>query len=747
MWSDARRWILPLIAGLYLLLGLAYSTVNPILESPDELLNYENIRFLAEEQRLPVLQPDEFSKAHHPPLYYVVGGLLTGWTGDDRLDEVVARSNPYWGYRTYEPGVDNKSQYLHDPTLESWPYEGAVLGIHLMRWLSLLMGAGVVVTVYQIGRELFPQESLLAWGAAALVAFNPMFLFIQGSVHNDALTNLLAALTVWGVVRYWRRGPSLRRAAFLGIVSGLGILTKITFLFLGPMVALAMVARSWRDRHTKPHWQRQLAQMLLIGGGLVALIAGWWFVRNQLLYGEPTSMELQSSIWQPRENAPDWEAAVGELDFLFDSFWGAMGFGQITMPGWIYALLWGFVLVTTAGLSRWAVRARRSHGRYRAPAALLAVLLLAPLTAFGATFTRMAVSQTAHFGRYLFTTYGVIAPLLVLGLTEWLPMPWRRSAVSALTAVFLLLGIYGLVGVLAPAYGPPPIYANTDDVEVTHPFTVEYPGLATLLGHEVSPASAVPGQSVAVTLYWQVTGTTSKDYLEFVQLVNRAGERISGRDTHPGLGRYPTSRWQPGQVIVDTIPLHIPEDVDQGPTGLRLDIGMFDDEGKRLETAAGHTTTNIGLIRLAAAEPATPIGVPVLYRISDVAELVAIASPPASVSAGDTLSYTLTWRCLQSPDRDYVVFVHLLDEAGQLLVAYDRPPLDGAFPTHLWQPGDTVVDQRQMSLPPDLPPGTYRVVAGWYHLEGLSRLLVSDEAGRPLPSAAIPLFTLNVGAP
>jgi hypothetical protein len=392
------------------------------------------------------------------------------------------------------------------------------------------------------------------------------------------------------------------------------------------------------------------------------------------------------------------------------------------------------------------MRARRSTGRTRAPAALFAVFLLTPLTAFAATFTRIAVSQTAHFGRYLFTAYGVIAPLLVLGLTEWLPMPWRRPAMGILTAGFLLLGVYGLVGVLAPAYGPPPIYASADDVDVTHPFTVTYPGLAQLLGYEVRPASAVPGQTIEVTLVWQVTSTTPKNYLEFVQLVNPEGQRISGRDTHPGLGRYPTSRWQPGQVIVDAIPIHVPEDVDQGPTGLRLDIGLYDERGRRLETAAGHTTTNIGLIRLAAAKPATPVGAPVQYRVGDIVELVAIASPPASVSAGDTLSYTLTWICLQSPDRDYVVFVHLLDEAGELVETYDRPPLDGAFPTHLWQAGDTVVDERQMSLPPGLPAGTYRVVAGWYHLQDLTRLPVSGNAGRPLPDAAIPLFTLNVGA-
>ena len=36
---------------------------------------------------------------------------------------------------------------------------------------------------------------------AALVAFNPMFIYIQGSVHNDALTNLLAALLIlWAII-------------------------------------------------------------------------------------------------------------------------------------------------------------------------------------------------------------------------------------------------------------------------------------------------------------------------------------------------------------------------------------------------------------------------------------------------------------------------------------------------------------------------------------------------------------------
>jgi 4-amino-4-deoxy-L-arabinose transferase-like glycosyltransferase len=732
-----------LLVFAYLVLGFAYSIVNPILESPDELLNYQNIRFIAEERRLPVLQPGEFSKAHHPPLYYIIGAALAGWVPDENLDIIAERVNPFWGYQLYEPGIDNKSQYLHDPALEGWPYQDAALGIHLLRWASLLMGAGAVTAVYFIARELFPAELPLAWGTAALVAFNPMFLFIQSSVHNDALTNLLAALTILGVVRYWRRGPTAQRAAFIGIVAALGILSKITFLFLGPMVFLALCMRSWSHRHTNPAWRRELFHMLALSGGLVVAVAGWWFVRNQIIYGEPTSMNLQASIWQPRANGPDWAAAFGELDYLRDSFWGAFGFGQIPLHAPVSVALWYINLTAIAGLLLWAVREGRSPQTYRVPGLLIAILLIAPLTAFAATFSRMAISSTANFGRYLFTAYGVIAPSLILGLTEWIPRPWRRGMMAGLTAVFLSLGLYGLIGVLSPAYAPPALYDTAAEVTIPYPADVDYPDLGKLLGYSLSSTAAAPGEILSVTLYWQVTEETKSDYQIFLQLVDGDDVRVAGRDTHSGLGRYPTSRWQRGQIIADVIPLSIPEDAI-GPTGLRLNVGLRYETGRLLPTADGHTTITLGLIRLEGSEAMLPPAQAPLYYLGDVVELIAVTEPAKMATPGATLPFTLTWATKQPPGTDYTVFIHLLDETGNLAATADGPPAKGAFPTHLWQTGDVVLDARQLMLPDDLPSGSYQVLAGLYRLDDLSRLPVTDSAGQPLPDNAIPIFTLTV---
>jgi hypothetical protein len=163
-----------------------------------------------------------------------------------------------------------------------------------------------------------------------------------------------------------------------------------------------------------------------------------------------------------------------------------------------------------------------------------------------------------------------------------------------------------------------------------------------------------------------------------------------------------------------------------------------------LPTADGHTTITLGLIRLEGSEAMLPPAKARLYYLGDVVELIAVTEPAKMATPGATLPFTLTWATKQPPGTDYTVFIHLLDETGNLAATADGPPAKGAFPTHLWQTGDVVLDARQLMLPDDLPSGSYQVLAGLYRLDDLSRLPVTDSAGQPLPDNAIPIFTLTV---
>jgi hypothetical protein len=80
------------------------------------------------------------------------------------------------------------------------------------------------------------------------------------------------------------------------------------------------------------------------------------------------------------------------------------------------------------------------------------------------------------------------------------------------------------------------------------------------------------------------------------------------------------------------------------------------------------------------------------------------------------LQITLRWRALRPINQDYVVFVHITPPNGIPIAQRDARPLDGAFPTPAWTPGQLVSDPYRLTLPPDVPAGRYQIRVGMYPL-------------------------------
>jgi hypothetical protein len=87
---------------------------------------------------------------------------------------------------------------------------------------------------------------------------------------------------------------------------------------------------------------------------------------------------------------------------------------------------------------------------------------------------------------------------------------------------------------------------------------------------------------------------------------------------------------------------------------------------------------------------------------------------PSEARPGTTLPLALYWRATRSLPADYTVYVHLLDAAGNKAAQRDLPPLDGSLPTSRWKPDQLIRDDQDLALPPELAPGTYRLVVGMY---------------------------------
>jgi hypothetical protein len=92
-------------------------------------------------------------------------------------------------------------------------------------------------------------------------------------------------------------------------------------------------------------------------------------------------------------------------------------------------------------------------------------------------------------------------------------------------------------------------------------------------------------QNLKSEVVWQAI-TTPPNLIRFVQIIGPDGQIYSQNDASPDNGHYPTSLWQPGEVVPETITLSLPAG---RPPGLyTLHIGLYHpDTGQRLPLLSG----------------------------------------------------------------------------------------------------------------------------------------------------------------
>jgi hypothetical protein len=119
--------------------------------------------------------------------------------------------------------------------------------------------------------------------------------------------------------------------------------------------------------------------------------------------------------------------------------------------------------------------------------------------------------------------------------------------------------------VLGPAAGPEaPPQVRSD---------VEFGGAILLTGYDLAPEPLHGGDGEKVTLYWQPLRPLQVDYSTFVHLVNADGDVIGASDHRPGGVYYPSSLWQPGDILRDTHSLTLTADLGRPP--YTIEAGLY----------------------------------------------------------------------------------------------------------------------------------------------------------------------------
>lgn len=266
---------------------------------------------------------------------------------------------------------------------------------------------------------------------------------------------------------------------------------------------------------------------------------------------------------------------------------------------------------------------------------------------------------------------------------------------------------------------------------------IEFAQDIALVGSSIETLRAKPGETITFSLFWRAQKTMSQDFALFAHLIDAKEEIAANADVIPALGAYSTFLWKPDEVIPTHHQIKIP--ARTRPAKYRIEIGLTNIlDGNRLDVldARGVSLDSRVILGAVKIAPATPLmDTPRESQSANFDQRIALLGytlPTRSVKPGESVTLSLYWQARAEMDRDYTVFVHMLDADGNIVAQSDHQPQAGNYPTSIWDAGERVRDEFALNLPNDLANGKYQIKIGWYDLETGARLSARDASDQIL---------------
>lgn len=194
-------------------------------------------------------------------------------------DEQAIR-NPIWGI-----------SYAFQPILTYMIGAGfmKVASIFTMDKFSLVVAARLVSTVsmtlsiyfvIKIADKLFKDKEIYKILFVVFIAFQPITAFLASYINNDSTavlaTTMIIYLWILGLESNWKT----KHCVLLGLAIGFCALTYYNaYGYILCSIILCLVSVTSNKMKAKDVWQK-----ILIVGLIAITFAGWWFVRNAILY-------------------------------------------------------------------------------------------------------------------------------------------------------------------------------------------------------------------------------------------------------------------------------------------------------------------------------------------------------------------------------------------------------------------------------------------------------------------------------
>ena len=421
-------WLLLLAVALA---GIAHVAFLPPFEGFDETNHFSYIQQMADTDRLPRYGVDKASQdvdnylgprpySATPPYDRMIGGpTYRSFFNGTTLPSLT----PAAGF-AYQPGRMVNHEAQHPPLYylvmipfylmaKGWSWPGMFLLLRLVSWSFAFAGFAIGCRVTQnslLSLKVSPRLCLLA---PAWPFLFPQFFPEMARLGNDSLCLLLVGVGWYLCLRILTQ-RLVKVAALLGLVLGLGLLTKAFFVPI--LVGCVCLLCFHGLREGDPRQYRNALVMLVTAG----LVGGGWYLHRYLTVG---SFIVANDIMVVQQNGPVLNQIIenfGIVDFL-------RGLGQLA-TSFAWAGTWSYgrlspiytvpiILLAAVPFFNWLIRLRWKPTPVIAPLFIATPMILGLIYYLLTQMTRGADAQGTP-GWYLHILAGPLSIALVVG---WRP--------------------------------------------------------------------------------------------------------------------------------------------------------------------------------------------------------------------------------------------------------------------------------------------------------------------------------------
>ncbi len=583
---------------------------------------------------------------------------------------------------------------------------GLELGFDAARWgqtLSVFGGVLGLIGTYLLAWSI-TRSRKVALLAEIFVATTGYFVFFAGQEGNDMLAAGFQILSIgWLALAIARApidgAPSARWIFLTGLTVGLAYLTRYTGMITAGVCALMLTGLALLQRR-RSMWK--LVAVFLIT--VIAVTALQW-LPSWIVTGSPLSSDQGKNVYFHLYGSfdfiTDWNAQPDRISLLqvialdpgrflrhwwdnFQSFWFSPKTMILDVPLKLFGQA-GFIFMLLLG------KTIRSSLRV-----LLALFILAHLA---------ALSMLRLDPRFLL----ILVPLLVIGALYFflsiVPYRWSLRRFH--------LPLHAPMAMIAVAFALPIVIGYASDRPATPAYLIEASDVLHAAG--MNTANEVLStdlrlqdlSSFSRQRFTQANDLRTMPHATLAQYLDSArgqGFRflIYDKDTGPKL--FPNLK-----------DLLAPENHPNGLTPIYIELhqefAIYRVEGQAatVDPSFAQFERGIALLR---------------YEIT--------TSHPVTATTSRNVGLFLSWQAERPVSLSYKVFVHVVDDGGQVVAQDDSLPVLWLYPTSDWKVGETVVDFHQIRVANVDPNKKYTAIVGLYDEATGVRLNQVDRNGRTI---------------